>query len=43
MIKLLRWLGICIQAIVLGILLYFAIGKLIALETGARVFRYQGF
>jgi len=38
-----RWAGITLQAIVLGILLSLAIGKLVALETDARVFRYQGF
>ncbi len=41
--KWLRWLGISIQALILGILLALAIGKLIAIETGARIFRYQGF
>lgn len=41
--KWLRWLGISIQAFILGIFLALAIGKLIALEIGARVFRYQGF
>lgn len=36
-------LGIVTQAVVMGTLLFFAIGKLISLETGARLFRYQAF
>ena len=31
------------QAIVLGTLLFFAVAKLIAMSTGARVFQYEGF
>jgi hypothetical protein len=38
-----RALGILVQAIVLGTLLFFSVGRLVALETGARVFRYQAF
>ena len=38
-----RWLGIGIQALTLGTLLFFAILKLLALTTGARVFQYEGF
>lgn len=38
-----RWIGITLQAAILGTLLFFAVGKLVALETGARIFRYQGF
>jgi len=36
-------LGIAVQAIVLGILLFIVIGRLVAMETGARLFRYQAF
>lgn len=38
-----RWAGIVLQATVLGILLFIAAGKLIAMESGARLFRYQAF
>lgn len=38
-----RILGILLQAVVLGVLLLLAIGKLVALETGARIFQYQAF
>lgn len=38
-----RWLGIFVQAMVLGYLLFFAILRLMALSEGAKLFRYQGF
>ena len=38
-----RWAGIAFQAMVLGTALFFALGKLIGLSTGARLFRYQAF
>lgn len=38
-----KWLGIVVQAIVLGVLLFFALGELAGLEGGARIFRYQAF
>lgn len=38
-----RWIGICLQAIVLGTMLFLAVVQLAALTTGARIFRYQGF
>ena len=38
-----RICGIVVQAIILGILLFIAIGELVELETGARIFRYQAF
>jgi hypothetical protein len=41
--KIARLLGITLQAIILGILLLVSLGKLVALETDARVFRYQAF
>jgi len=41
--KISRLLGIILQALVLGLLLSVSIGKLVALETDARVFRYQAF
>lgn len=36
-----RKLGVLLQALLLGLLLFFAVSKLIATETEARVFRYQ--
>jgi len=41
--KFARWTGIIVQALVLGGLLCLAIGKMVAVATGARVFEYQGF
>ena len=41
--KLPRLLGIAFQALVLGVLLFLAVGRLVGLETGARIFRYQAF
>ena len=38
-----RLIGILFQALVLGSMLFFSIGKLVALESGALVFRYQAF
>lgn len=38
-----RWLGVALQALVLGLLLFLAIGELIALENDARVFLYEGY
>lgn len=38
-----RVLGIVVQALVLGYLLFFAILQLMATIGGAAVFRYQGF
>jgi len=38
-----RVMGIVFQAVVLGSLLFLAIGKLVALGTASRVFVYQGF
>ena len=38
-----RWIGIIFQALMLGGLLFLAIGKMVAMATGARVFEYQGF
>jgi hypothetical protein len=41
--KFARALGVLLQAIVLGVLLFTSIGSLVALEADARVFRYQAF
>lgn len=41
--KFMRILGILIQAVLGGILFFIAVSSLIGLETGARIFRYQGF
>ncbi len=38
-----RWAGIVLQAIVIGTLLFLAVGNLVAIESGARIFRYQAF
>ena len=38
-----RICGIVLQAIVLGTLLFLALSRLVALESGARIFRYQAF
>ena len=38
-----RWAGIALQALILGSLLFLAIGQLVAMGTGARLFRYQAF
>ncbi len=38
-----RLFGIVLQALVLGTLLFFAIGSLVALAADARIFRYQAF
>lgn len=35
--------GVLIQAVVLGYLLFFAVMRLLAIDSGATVFRYQGF
>ena len=37
------WLGVAVQALVLGTLLVVALANLSAVSTGARIFRYQGF
>lgn len=41
--QLARTAGQLIQALVLGVLLFLALGGLVALQSGARVFRYQAF
>lgn len=38
-----RWLGVVLRAIVLGILLFLAVGELLALESDARVFQYEAY
>ena len=38
-----RSTGIALQAMVLGIFLFLALIRLIAMASGARVFQYQGF
>jgi hypothetical protein len=38
-----RLLGIALQALVLGTLLFLALVNLIAMGEGARIFRYQNF
>lgn len=38
-----RWAGICLQGLILGGLLYGALVQLAILQSGARIFRYQGF
>lgn len=41
--RLARLAGIALQALILGTLLFVAIGQLVAMGTGARLFRYQAF
>jgi hypothetical protein len=41
--KFARSLGILIQAVILGFLLFVSVGSMVAMETDARVFRYQAF
>lgn len=41
--RLARFAGIALQALILGTLLFVAIGQLVAMGTGARLFRYQAF
>jgi len=41
--KFCRWMGIIIQAIVIGTLLFVAVVKLTSAHTDARIFQYQGF
>jgi hypothetical protein len=43
MIGLLRRAGQVAQGVVLGILLLSAVVMMVQIESGARVFRYQGF
>jgi len=38
-----KTIGIILQGLILGILLFFAVVGLLALQGGARLFRYQGF
>lgn len=38
-----RLAGIAIQALVLGYLLFIAVMRMVAIDSGATVFRYQGF
>jgi hypothetical protein len=38
-----RLAGIVVQALILGTLLFVAVGRLMVTEEGSRVFRYQGF
>ncbi len=41
--KMARFLGICIQGIVLGSLLFLALVTLLQMTGGARIFQYEGF
>ena len=43
MMKWACFLGISLQGLILGILLFFAICELWATASGVRLFRYQGF
>ena len=38
-----RLAGIAVQAAILGYLLFIAVMRMVAVESGATVFRYQGF
>lgn len=41
--RLVTILGACVQGVVLGALLFFAVLELIEASSADRVFRYQGF
>jgi hypothetical protein len=41
--RLARLAGIALQAAVLGYLLFIAVMRMVAVDSGATVFRYQGF
>jgi hypothetical protein len=41
--RLSRGLGIALQVLVLGELLFIAVATMYAMQTGAQVFRYAGF
>lgn len=43
MIKAARWFGIIVRSFVFGVLLPFALLKMVELSFGITVFRYQGF
>ena len=38
-----RWIGIILQAVIIGLLLFLALVRLAGMVGGARVFQYQGF
>lgn len=38
-----RWAGVILQALILGLLLALAVGRLVAQESDARVFRYEAY
>ncbi len=38
-----RWLGIALQALVLGVLLFGTTVLLLVMQSGARIFRYENF
>jgi len=42
-IKAARWIGIFIRSILFGVLLPFALLKMVQIGFGITVFRYQGF
>jgi hypothetical protein len=43
MIRLAHLTGLALQMLIMGTLLYAAAGRIVAVEAGARIFRYQGF
>jgi len=38
-----RFIGACVQGVLLGVLCFFAIVQLLVQVSGARLFDYQGF
>jgi len=38
-----RWLGVLVQAVVFGVLLFLALISLVSIGAGRTVFRYEGF
>ncbi len=43
MTRLAHLTGLILQVLIMGTLLYASIGRIVAIEAGARIFRYQGF
>ena len=42
-IRLARWIGIAVQAVILGTLLFIALSCVVTNAQGDRIFRYEGF
>ena len=42
-VKAARWLGVVLQGLILGVLLFGASVTLMVVQSGARIFRYENF